>query len=259
MSAPRDHRALQYAFAAHLRDPARVPPPDDVEPRRVAVYRDLLYRNVEGFMARAFPVLRTLLDERAWHGLVGRYFAEHRARTPLFPRMPREFLRYLANAAGLDDYPPYMAELADYEWLEAEVLHDTRELDDVALDACADFQHGCPVVNPTLRARTYAWPVHRIGPDWRPTAPAASPVYLAVYRKRDDRVGFMELNAVTARLLDLMLSRPVASGTRLLERVARELAHPEPARLVTHGLELLESLRARELVLGTRSAASGDA
>ncbi|MEQ8230225.1 MAG: putative DNA-binding domain-containing protein, partial [Gammaproteobacteria bacterium] len=65
-----DFRTLQHAFAGHLRDPARAPAPADVEPRRLEVYRGLVYRNVEGFMANAFPVLRRLFADARWHELV---------------------------------------------------------------------------------------------------------------------------------------------------------------------------------------------
>jgi hypothetical protein len=34
-------RAAQYAFAAHIRDPARAPAPADIAPRRMAVYTEL--------------------------------------------------------------------------------------------------------------------------------------------------------------------------------------------------------------------------
>ena len=34
---------IQLRFTAHIRDPERIPPPADVDDRRMAVYRDLLY------------------------------------------------------------------------------------------------------------------------------------------------------------------------------------------------------------------------
>ena len=58
MADPAGFAALQYAFAGHIRDPEHMPVPDGVEPRRMAVYRDLFYNNVENFIANSFPVLR---------------------------------------------------------------------------------------------------------------------------------------------------------------------------------------------------------
>jgi len=245
---------VQYRFAAHLRDPAGHAPPDDVEERRVAVYRGLLYRNVEGFMANAFPVLRRLLDDARWHALIRDYFAHHLAHTPLFPKMPQEFLQFLTARAELPGYPPFMRELAHYEWLEAEVLFDTREVVDVEVDAVPDLEGGCPVPSPLARAHAYAWPVHRIGPDFQPDQLPTDPTYLVVYRRRDDTVGFMALNPVAARLLQLINDNDGRSGRALLEGIAQELGHPEPRSVIAHGLDTLATFLGRDIVLGTRSA-----
>jgi uncharacterized protein len=245
---------VQYRFAAYLRDPKRYAPPDDVEERRVAVYRGLLYRNVEGFMANAFPVLRRLLDEARWHALIRDYFAHHQAHTPLFPKLPQEFLQFLAARDEWPGYPPFMPELAHYEWLEAEVLFDTRELGEVTVDAVTDLERGCPVASPAMRAHAYAWPVQRIGPDFQPELPPPDPTYLAVYRRRDDTVGFMALNAVAARLLQLVIDNDDRSGRSLLEAIAQELGHPDPGIVITNGLATLATFLGRDIVLGTRSA-----
>ncbi|MEX2481793.1 MAG: putative DNA-binding domain-containing protein [Gammaproteobacteria bacterium] len=255
MSGAPAFRDLQYRFAAHLRDPCGQAAPDDVDDRRVAIYRGLLYRNVEGFMANAFPVLRQLIDDERWHALIRDYFARHRAHTPLFPKMPQEFLHYLAERGDRPGYPPFMRELAHYEWLEAEVLFDTREIGDVAVDAVPDLAAGCPVVNPLVRPQAYVWPVQRIGPDYQPDTAPEEPTYLAVYRRRDDGVGFMALNAVAARLLQLVIDNPDArSGQALLAEIARELAHPDPAAVIAHGLGILETFLARDIILGSLPA-----
>ena len=140
--------AVQQRFTAHMRNAANNPPPNDVEQRRLAIYRGLLYRNVEGFMANAFPVLRGLFDDEAWEALVRHYFEFHRARTPYFPKMPQEFLRYLDERNDGPSGPPFMRELAHYEWLEAEVLFSPREIDDVAVEPETDLLNGVPVANP---------------------------------------------------------------------------------------------------------------
>lgn len=255
--AEADFAALQRAFTAHLRDPAHAPPPRGLEERRLEVYRGLVYRNLESLLAKAFPVLKEVLEGERWHQLVRDFLVAHRAGTPLFPRMPREFLDYLDAARAAPGDPPFVRELAAYEWLEAEVLFDAREPAAVIVDADTDLGRGRPVANPTLQLRAFAFPVHRIRPDFQPATPADEPTYLAVFRRRDDSVGFMELNAVAARLLQLVLDNDGASGRRLLEVVAGELAHPAPLQLIEHGLGLLADFHARDIVLGSL-AANGD-
>ena len=86
---------VQKAFTRHIRDPEHNPAPDDIEDRRMAIYRRLLYRNVESFLSSCYPVIRKITPDDGWHALIQDYFKYHRARTPLFPRMPKEFLLYL--------------------------------------------------------------------------------------------------------------------------------------------------------------------
>ena len=65
----------QYAFAAHIRDPEANPRPDDVEERRMAIYRDLFFNNVEGFLTNTFPVLRELMDDDHWMAMARDFYS----------------------------------------------------------------------------------------------------------------------------------------------------------------------------------------
>jgi len=248
-----DFKTRQMNFAAHLRDPALHPAPGDVAAQRVAVYRELLYRNVEDALARAFPVLRGLLENGIWHAMVAHYFATHRARTPFYPRMAEEFLSYLAARDPAPEWPPFLAELARYEWAEAEVLFDPHELDDSVVDAELALLDGRVVPNPVLRPAVYRFPVHRIGPDYQPREAPSQPTYLVVCRRRDDRAGFVELNAVAARLLELILLEDGRSARALLEAIALELKHPVPAAVIEGGRDILQTLLDKDIVLGARA------
>jgi uncharacterized protein len=247
---------VQARLTAHLRDPANAPAPDDVDPARVAVYARLLFNNIHSLLSSCFPVLRAVTADEDWRRLLREFYATHRSRTPLFPRLPREFAIYLTEERGHTDDPPWQAELADYEWLELECAQDPRELSDVPLDPAADLLDDVPVLNPLARARAYAYPVHTIAPDALPAGPGAEPTYLVVFRDRDDKVGYLKLNAVSARLVELLATDAAHSGRELLMRIAAELSHPRPARLVEAGRALLEDLCSRGLLLGATRRAS---
>ena len=254
MPEPRpDFQTLQYEFTAHLRDPEHNAAPAGIEDRRLGVYRELLYNNVESFMASSFPVLRSLMDDAAWHVLVRRYFAEHEARTPLFPKLPQEFLHYLSETHGPIDGLPFAAELAHYEWLELETDLDKRSVEDEPVDADVDCLDGHPVLNPIARVHAYRYPVHRISPTFRPQVPDEQPTYLVVFRGTDDGVGFMALNPVTARLVELILHSPDSSGRALLEQIAAEMQHPDPSVVVAGGRDILTELTERGVVIGARA------
>ena len=124
--------ALQREFARHLRDPELFPPPEGLEERRLKIYRELFYNNIEGLLATNFPVMRQLLGDTRWHRLVRDFYREPASHTPLFTEIGREFQRYLETRidAGRGD-PPFLTELAHYEWVELALSLDERDIDDV--------------------------------------------------------------------------------------------------------------------------------
>ncbi len=257
--AERRLAELQRRFAAHLRDPERVPPPAEVPADRIAVYRELVYNNVEDQLAGAFPVARATLGDAAWHALVRAFLARHRARTPLFPKLPRELVGFVAAGAGGAPVPPWLGELLHYEWVELEVAYDPRELPAAGLDPTGDLLAGHPVPNPLLRRLRYRWPVHRIGPDVVPEAPAPQPVHLLVWRDSAEAVRFMEAAPAAERLLALLEAEPGLTGAEALWRAAEALGLPDPEGAVAAGAATLAALRRAEVLLGTAANGTGPA
>jgi hypothetical protein len=92
-----------------------------------------------------------------------------------------------------------------------------------------------------------------IGPEYLPDEAPGQPTDLVVYRDRQDQVHFLQINAVTQRLLILLKEDPSATGLEVVKRIGEELSHPDPAALQAAGLALLEDLRQRNVILGTRT------
>ena len=245
---------LQRAFAAHIRDPEAHPGLPGIEDRRLAIYRDLFFNNIEGMLRQAYPVLRRLYADSAWQTLVRRFFAEHACEGPQFYQIAGEFLAWLQHEhqPGADD-PPFLLELAHYEWVELILAisdADTRIAEGV--DPNGDLLAEIPVPSPVMMNLAYRYPVHQIGPQFRPTAPPDTPTYLIVHRDRDDKVHFLRINAVTSRLLQLMIERPDATGQALLEQIGAELPQLSADAVLRGGSETLADLRRRDILLGTR-------
>lgn len=243
--------AQQRAFTAYLRDPAAAPPPADVAARRMQVYRELLYNNVDNSLSACFPVLKAILGEARWDETVARFFAQHRCRTPIYRRLPAEFLDWLALAADARALPPFARELAHYEWIELALTIDPARVDAIAVDPRGDLLAGVPVLNPVVRALEYAFPVHRLCADYAPNEPPPTRTHLLVYRNRRDDVRFTEINALTAQLLDRLRDATV-TGDVALDAIAA--ANPSLDRAVVRagGAAILNDMRARDVVLGTR-------
>jgi len=244
---------LQKQFARHIRDPEHAPAPPGIEDRRLAIYRRLFFNNIDSLLASNFPVIRSLCDDSEWRLLVREFYVEHRCQTPLFPEVAKEFLRYLQETRGTrPGDPPFLLELAHYEWVELAVGIDERELDEVPADPEGDLLQGEPVLSPLAWALSYRFPVHQIRPDFQPSDPPPQETHLLVYRNRRDEVRFMLLNDVSRLLLKALEENRDESGSELLAAVAQAIGHPEPSRVQEAGARLLRDFRSRDILLGTR-------
>ena len=244
----------QLHFTAHIRDPENAPLPEGVPARRMAIYTEIFFNNINDQLSGNFPILRQITSEERWHALVRDFMRKHRSVTPLFTEVALEFLDYLQGEreSQSSDWP-FMLELAHYEYVELAVSISTADEEAVEYDPNGDLVAGCPLIGPTAWNLTYQWPVHQIGPDYLPEAPPSEPTHLVVYRDRQDEVHFLQINAVTQRLLQLAKENPTFTGLELLTMIAGELAHPDPDNVIASGSGLLDDLRQRNVILGTRT------
>ena len=250
--APATLRAQQFALTRHLRDPAASPAPAGWEDRRLQVYRDLLFNNISTLLAGNFPVIRALYDDE-WPPLVRAFYREHRSQTPLFPEIGREFLRFID--AHPDVGPPFLAELAHYEWVELALQIAEARPGDVAHDPEGDVLDGVPVLSPLAWPLAYTWPVQRLGPDYRPASPPPSPTLLLLRREPDGSVRFSELSPLAFRLVQRLGEAPTLTGRAQLLGLAAEAAAGDADAFVSQGQPLLAQMRATGVVLGTVPAA----
>ena len=248
-----DFREIQYAFAKHIRDPDNNPPPTDAEDRRMAVYRELFFNNLRNLISQTFPVLRKLHSKDKWESFIRQFMVSHQASTPYFLEIPQEFLAFLQEeyVADKGDFP-FLLELAHYEWVELalSVSDDENNLD--GIDPNGDLLDGIPVKSRLAWMFAYQFPVHRISTEYIPTEPGEQPTFLAVCRNSDEDVEFMELNPVTARLLEMIDSNESATGRELLTNLADEINFPDGEKLIEHGHEAMQQMQAAGILIGVK-------
>jgi hypothetical protein len=252
MTAP-SFQQTQYEFTAHLRDPEKNPAPEGIEDRRLGIYRELLYNNVEGFLSGGFPVIRSIYSDDNWHLMVRDFFANHKSHSPYFLEISQEFLTYLQDErTPRPEDPAGLLELAHYEWVELALNVSDETIDMNTIEPNGDLLAAHPVLSPVAWPLAYQFPVHQMGPDNLPTQPPEQPSYLVVYRNRNDEVKFMEINPVTARLINLLQEDDTLSGLRALQQIAQEMSHPNPEIVIQGGLSALQELQKYGIILGTR-------
>jgi hypothetical protein len=250
---PARLKAQQYGFAAHLRDPAVNAAPEGLEDRRLQIYRELFYNNIEGLLSGNFPVIHRLLKGDAWHTLVRDFYREHRCHTPLFPELGREFLRYLETRQQRGDGdPPFLLELAHYEWVELALSLDETDIAQIEHDRDGGLLDRIPLPSPLAWPLAYSWPVQQIRPDFQPTEPPAQPTFLLVVRDRRDRVQFKAFDALGFQLMQALHANEAGlNGRELLRALAQTLGVADVDGFIAGGARMLQQLRERDAILGT--------
>ena len=249
LTAPEKLAQQQKQFAAHLRAPDKNAPVPDIEDRRLQIYRDLFYNNVQNFLANGFPVLRSLFSEEHWHAMVRNFYSRHQCHSPLFRDISKEFLDYLNDSRDVESDPPFMRELAHYEWMELAMAVSDADTSPQKADPNGDLLKGIPVLSPVATPLMYGFPVHRISKEFQPTEKPPTPTCLVVYRDRTEKVRFMEINVVTAMLLN-RFSELQASGEHHLRAIADEIGFADAGQLVSAGHDILLKLKERGIILG---------
>jgi hypothetical protein len=252
-SAPDSLTRLQNSFTAHIRDPDGVAAPDGIEDRRMEIYRNLFFNNICSFLSANFPVLKSLYQDDAWNRLCREFYRDYRSHTPLFPEIPREFLQYLQDHRhDHPQDPPFMLELAHYEWIELALSLDETVIDDIEVDPRGDLLNGIPVLSPLAWPLSYQYPVHRIREDFQPGTAPGEATHLLVWRRKDFTIKFMQLNEISLLLIQKMKEEPMLSGLELLTAIAETINHPKPRVVLKGGQDLIGELREKQVILGTR-------
>ncbi|MCL1048343.1 putative DNA-binding domain-containing protein [Shewanella abyssi] len=242
----------QQNFMEYIKDPSK-PLPEGIEARRMNIYRELFFNNIDGFVSNAFPVLKTLYSEQDWQQRVQQFFAIHDCQTPIFIEIAQEFLLFLQTeytATEID--PPFMLELAHYEWLElvvavAQENPKQRVLDMAAMDADV-ISTMTLSVSATSQIAQYTFDVQHISEDYRPQQPTVNPQFFCIYSDFEDEVSFLQLNPLTAQVLAYMSQFESVQCVDLIDWLLATFTDIEPAVLQQGCVELLLQLSAKGII-----------
>lgn len=250
VAALLEFQQTQHQFAAHIRDPEQRF--EGIEARRMKIYEDLFFKNIETFASGAFPVFRSLFDEPTWLQLVREFLIVHRAKTPYFLEISQEFMAFVSSYQGELPLPAFTAELCHYEWVELalDVAEESPEWP--AIDANGDLLAAPIVLSEVAWPLAYQFPVHQISVDFQPQQPSEQPNFLLVYRDRSFKVRFMDINAVTYHLLQHIQTEPDHTGEAHLLAVGAAIGFQDTPALLQFGRDLLEKLQADGIVLGAK-------
>lgn len=220
-----EFQKAQQAFANRIRHGNNAPCPKGITNGRMEIYQQCFFNGINALLTNCFPVIHSILRRDQWRGLVRDFYANHQSKTPLFYEIPEEFLSYLLQEhKGIDGFG-FLIELAHFEWM-ALALNNASGNPPKALAKKADYDCSILAVSEVAEIVGYHFPVHRITPKYLPIKQAGTATYLCIYRHSDDRVKHIELNAVTARFLQILKASPQSTKSAI-EEVAKEMGHQD--------------------------------
>lgn len=251
-----DFKQLQYQFAQAIRQPEKSLGHQGVkiEARRLAIYQSLFFNNIVEFVSNTFPVLKSLYVESDWHQLIRLFFSQYRSDSPIFTEIPKAFLAFLTDEYQLTETDPiFTRELAHYEWIELDV--SIRQLntdkasglkDDTAFSkqspSIAQIKNETFFLSPLASLVSYPYPVHQISQTFQPTEPSEQ-TYLVVYRNDQYEVNFLQINAATVFMLDLIDRKVANTHTQLLNRLIEAMPQVSQTALQQGLIDNLKQLK----------------
>lgn len=248
----------QMAFTAHLRDPKRQAKPKNVVAKGMNVYKEIVFNNIFESVSACFPVAQKVIGKRAWQKLVRDFFREHSANTPIFRKIPEEFLSYLSTTHTLTErnLPPYLASLCHYEWVELLVstMPDARQHPEIenTFKSISIFQDGFNLdsklaFTPAMQLLHYDYAVQKISSRNNPNEKEAT--HLLVYRSATFAIKFIEINAVTYKLVALLQQEHMVVK-QALQIMTSELSQVPEKNIIEFGVQILSNLQEQGVIIG---------
>lgn len=231
-----DFQKWQESFSAYIRHGATTECPQGVDPELMQVYVDGFQFGINEILSNCFPVLAAILSSEQWNKLIGDFYRQHAATTPLFHELSQEFLSYLLENSITINNMPFFTELAHYEWMQLMVQNLEGESSQLEVGT-HDYQQDVLAVSQLAEIVAYHYPVHQIRVDNLPTT--IQETFLCIYRDFSDQVQVMELNSLSARFLQILQAKPQRCD-QVIAQLAEELKWQDSDLLQTVNAEIIE-------------------
>lgn len=216
-----EFQKMQLALTEHIRTAGSIPYESgglEIEERRLKVYQNLFYNNLNDFLSGIFPVCRRVLTVAVWNRLIASFLKNHQSKTPLFHEVGKEFLDFLETTGEIEVelktvMPDFLFELAHYEWMELAVSVDPVEGFEKKNEALNFDESLVYILSPLAKPLAYYTPVAEISPEfialhsyWRHSYYwSAGPGYFyLIFRNPKDQLEFHRLSPFLYQLLKKM-------------------------------------------------------
>ncbi len=245
---------IQAEFTQAIRQ-NQTNPFNNIDDQRFAVYSRLIRNNIKSFLQQGFPVIHNLLEKNTYEKLMDGFIAQHYAQSPYFSDISAEFITYLNNGLPVTEntglYPPFLQELAHYEWLETLLIHHEEDEPD-SVDITDFISSKQPLIwSKNAVAAAYQFPVHKISRQFQPSTPPEQPTFLIIYRQNNSN-HFLAVDALAFKLFTTgQNSEKPLTTTEIINLAIQPLAKAEKKLVYKKAEKTLFHFYQLNLILGT--------
>lgn len=254
------NRSLREEFLAGATtsfDPILV---EQIDRNGVELYAGLLNYGHHDVLDSIYPLCAKLLG-KSWFDAVERYLKEFPPTHFNLNRIGKNFPRFVREHMEQESKRyPFLYELADYEWLEMELLEcrtqaPKSELE--SLETPEQFALFAPIVNPVLALKHYHYPLTSIAAKLEQPKSGAiktrrKETNVIIYRDpHNHRCRFMSVGS-TARAIIETAQRATTPYTELIALAVSSNPQSDPQATISEFLDLIERLQSAQLLLGNK-------
>lgn len=242
---------------ADLKDPASAQAlATDIDRRGVELYATLLQYGHQDVMQSIYPFCARVIGNK-WEDVVCDYLETYPPEHYNLNRTASRFPQYLSNSKWTARYP-FIVELADYEWLEMELLEQNTKVavtSSISFTKPEEFETHAPLINPVLAIRKYAYPIPTLAERLQATHTKRKTVpqvrtHVVVYRHPEHYCKFLEIGETTSKVLEAAREKK-QSYSDLISIAVSASQERDPQKTVLDFITMTEKLHELFVFVGS--------
>lgn len=234
--------------------------PADIDRRGVELYSTLLQYGHQDVMRSIYPFCAKIIGSK-WEDVVSDYIETYPPQHYNLNRMASRFPRYLSeNGAKWTAKYPFIVELADYEWLEMELLEQDTKIQvspSISFSKPEEFESHGPLINPVLAIRKYNYPIPTLAERLQAThsrrkTVAQARTHVVVYRHPEHFCKFLEIGETTSKVIETAREKK-QSYNELISLAVSSSAGRDPQQTVLEFIAMTEKLHELFVFVGSEA------
>lgn len=243
----KETKAVQYQMATYCKT-GEATEIMGAKQDRLHNYRRLIYNIIDDAIENAYPIARNIIPSEQWQEMVDTFIAEHKCQHPQIMHMPGEFIAFTDEFNYAEKFNiPFLHDLLHFEWVEV-LVHTMKDQVIPDFNEDGNLLTEQLIFSPYFQMIELEYPIHRL----RSTSmeDAKGLYYILVYRQESGTVQYVELNQLTAYLLNSILENECTLKKAILPLI-ENADETTTNNFTANALQFMENLVSMGILKGT--------